>query len=166
MKRIICLFLAFGFLLLTGCTHENDTQYTSVNFYYKADPLNYESEDGVITVEVRRIYGAADDYTDLLVQYLNGARRRGCVSPFPAGTTLEEFNIVGTEAVVVLSSHLSLLTDYELMIACVCLARTVYDFSDVQSVRISSLHNYLNNEPYILIKKDSFIMWDQNSVPG
>lgn len=165
MKRIICLFLAFCFMLLTGCTQKSDKQYTSVNFYYRTDPINYESEEGIITVEARRINGPADDYSDLLMQYLNGARKRECISPFPAGTTLEEFSLNDTEAVVVLSSHLSLLTDYELMIACVCLAKTVFDFSDVQSVRISSLNNYLNGEPYIVIDKDSYVMWDHSYMP-
>lgn len=160
MKRYISVALAIIILLISGCSEQDDSQYTAINFYYKTESISFDSDSGVITSESRQIRGNADDYNELLIQYLNGARKRGCVSPFPAGTTLEEFSLNETEAIVVLSSHLSLLTDYDLMVACVCLAKTVFDFTDVKTVQIRSLHNYLNGEPSIIIERDGYVQWD------
>ncbi len=159
MKQILCIILA-AFVLFAGCAKQSGEQYNSVNFYYKTDPIDYESDSGIISTETRLVSGAVDNYTELLRQYLNGARKRNCISPFPAGTTLESFSMDDSIATVTLSSHLSLLTDHELMIACICMARTVFDLTDVQAVHIRSLNNYLDGKPYIEISQDSYVLFD------
>ena len=164
MRRIVCLLLAVILLIMPGCSKEDKAQTATVRFYYKTNPIEFNSDSGVISVETRTLRQDQSDYYGILSQYLNGATTRNCISPFPAGTSLEEVSINDNDASVVLSSHLSLLTDYELSIACVCLARTVFDLADVQSVQISCLNNYLNGEPSITITRDGYVI-DTDSTP-
>lgn len=161
MKRCFS-FILLLILLITvcGCDSNQSNLRTPVNFYYRTQTVDYRSESGVISVEVRNARGHADDHQYLLEQYLNGARSSNCTSPFPAGTTLKEFNVNETHATVMLSPHLTLLTGSELMIACVCLARTIFDMTGVQSVQISAQNSLINDQPYITITENSFILWD------
>jgi len=136
-----------------------------VNFYYKTDSIKYDSQQGVIAVEVRDAKSHADDYQHLLEQYLNGPRISGRISPFPAGTTLKVFNLNEASAQVILSPHLTILSDTELMIACVCLAKTLFDLTGVQSVQIGAQNNLLNGKQYVTITTDNFSLWNNDITP-
>lgn len=163
MKKFLCFFL--GALLainLSACSSSSQHVHSPVNFYYKTDSIKYDTPQGVITVEVRNAKSHANDYQYLLEQYLNGPRITGRISPFPAGTTLKEFNLNETSAQVILSPHLTILSDSELMIACVCLAKTLFDLTGVHSVQIGAQNNLLNGEKYVTITIDNFSLWNDD----
>lgn len=161
MKRFVALLFTILLpILICGCNNDHNLPRTTVNFYYKTEPLDHISKNGVFTVEIRNARANSDDYQYLLEQYLNGARSANCISPFPAGTTLKSISINDSSASVTLSPHLSMLSGSDLTIACICLARTIFDMTGVQSVQISAQNNLVNSEPYITITTNSFTMND------
>ena len=161
MKRLLCILLSFSICCaLSACNPDSQHMGNPVNFYYRADDISFDSPQGVIIVEVRDAKSNSNDYQYLIEQYLNGPRTGGRISPFPAGTTLKEFNLNETSAQIILSPHITMLTDAELMIACVCLARTLFDLTGVQSVQIGAHNNLLNGEQYVTITTDNYEIWN------
>ncbi len=161
MKKIFSLLLSVILIFcLCACKSDNTPARASVNFYYKTDPLELGTGTDVITLEVRNITRDADDHSYIIEQYLNGARKKGCICPFPPGTTLEGFSLDETSATVILSPHLVLLETHELMLACVCLAKTIFDMTGMKSVQIGAEDNLLDNKPYITITEGNYELWD------
>lgn len=161
MKRLICIFLSFALLLVfSGCTNESQKIIKPVNFYYRTTPVTYGADASVITAEVREAYGNSSNYQYLIEQYLNGPKTYDCISPFPAGITLEEFSLSGNRVQILLSPHMAVLSGSELMVACACLAKTVIEMTGVDTVQISAENSLLNNEEVITLNTDSFAYWD------
>lgn len=161
MKRSLCLFLTIVCIIcLWGCKDEKAEIKQPVNYYYRTVPTQYGSDATIITCEVREAYGYGNDYRLLIEQYLNGPKTYDCISPFPAGTTLEEFSLSSNKAEIMLSTHMSILSGSELMLACACLTRTVCEMTGVGAVEISSDGGMLNNEESITLTADSFSYLD------
>lgn len=161
MKKTLSTLIAIVIVSsLFGCNSENRSTVTPFTFYYRTRDINYNSPDGVIAAETVDLKTNVDDYEHILIQYLKGARSNACISPFPAGTTLEEFSLKKDNARVVLSPHLAMLSDSELVIACICLARTLFDITDVPAVQIYAKDSLLNGEQFITINRDSFELRD------
>lgn len=164
MKQLTYVVTILFIVSLYGCTPKNSYTRSVANFYYKTQPVEYLSENGVISVEERTITTSPTDYFALLEQYLNGARSSTCISPFPAGTTVKDFSINGSVAAIQLSPHLTILTDSELTIACICLAKTIFDMAEVHTVQISAQNSLINNEPYLAIERNDFVLTDVTAL--
>lgn len=162
MKRIIGLYLIVT-LIFTLCSCESGQKPVQVpaTFYYRMTNIEYGTRSGVITSEIREIKGHIEDYQYILEQYLNGPKISGCISPFPAGTTLETFSLDDEKVDIMLSPHLAILTGSDLMVACACLSQTVIELTGVESVRISAENNLLNGRESITLTADSFAYWDE-----
>ena len=165
MKRIICLILC---LLLCypfmGCTAKEEALHSPVNFYYRTKTVKYNSDQGVIAPEVRESYGHEEDIAYLMEQYLNGPTGGKCISPFPAGTQVVQVDVMKNKVVIVLTSHISLLSGSELYIACTCLARTLLELTDVKEVQIISKDDLLDGKDSITIGADSFMLSDNFTI--
>lgn len=161
MKRIICICLVMSILLL-ACDMDDSNLQVPVAYFYQTVETDYSSENGMITVEMREAKGHATDYQYLIEQYLNGPRNYQCISPFPAGTILEELNIDSNKAQLVLSPHMSTLSGAELTLACACLTKTVIEMTGVRTVEISTSYGTLNGSDTITMTADSFVLWNGN----
>ena len=163
MKRIICICLLLSILLLaSACDAVKNNLQSTVTYYYRTTETDYSTSSGMITAEVREIKGHADDYSKLIEQYLNGPKSYDCISPFPAGTALEEFNIDSNAVQLVLSPHMTTLSGAELTFACACITKTVIGLTGVRSVQISTTSGTLNGSDSITMTEDSFLLWDAN----
>lgn len=161
MKKIICLLLALvAVFTLFGCKNKTSEIKQPVKYYYRTVPTQYGSDASIITAEVRESFGYTNDYQYLIGQYLNGPKTYDCISPFPAGTTTEEFTMSGNKVEIMLSTHMSILSGSELMLACACLTKTVCEMTGVTTVQISSDGGMLNNEESITLTADSFTYLD------
>ena len=161
MKRIVCIILIFTTLLLAcSCAKQNLRLKEPVDFYYKARHIQYDTAENVISSEQREGFGHTDDYKHLIEQYLYGPRSAKCISPFPAGTTLEQLDLLKNKTIIVVSSHLSLLSGYELTIACTCMAKTVAEITDVEKVQIISKDSLLDGQESITLDTDDLIFED------
>ena len=165
MKRLLCFALMFTLLLaLCSCSKQSESIRSPVTFYYRAQDIQFGTENDVISAELRDSFGHTEDYEYLMKQYLDGPRTENCISPFPAGTTLVQIDLVKDKILIVLSSHLSTLTGSELTIACTCLAKTLLEMTGMKAVQISSDNSLLDGEPSVKLKPDSFLLEDNYTV--
>lgn len=163
MKRIISVLLIFCLMMaLCSCVASEKASGNSIVFYYRSSEINYGSQVAVIAGEVRSIAVPPDDYRALVEEYLNGPISKECVSPFPAGITLEALNIDNNKVQIILSPHLALLSGGELTTACACLANTLLEMTGVRSVQISADNGLLNGSEVITFTADSFVYWDDS----
>ena len=165
MKRIIAILLSVFMLIpCFGCAKKDTELRSPVAYYYRTRETSYNTSTGVISCEYRESFGHEEDYTHLVEQYLNGPTSGNCISPFPAGTTLVQLDFVTNKVLIVLSSHISLLSGPELTIACSCLARTVLELTGMKEVKISSDGDLLNGKEYISISLDDISLTDENQI--
>ena len=162
MKRTTSIFLIAVLLITFVCTgcDRHDKIREPIYFYYRTDNIEYGTDSGVITIEIRDGSGHMDDYVYLTNMYLGGPVTKGCYSPFPAGTTLIRLDLLKDTALVILSSHISLLSGAELSIACTCLARTLLEMTDMKAVQIVADGDLLDGKESITIRIDDFVTND------
>ena len=139
MKRLLCLLLiAAAMLSLAGCgTSPADD---SVTFFY-ARPMadyRYGEPDGVIASEYRDAAGHMDDLEYLLSLYLHGPVDESLISPFPAGTQLEQLSWKESILTIQLSSGLSSLQGSDLTLACTCIAKTCFELTEATVVIVTT----------------------------
>lgn len=157
MKRMICFIMIVSTLFLfSSCELSSQPAEDSVIFYYRSPKTEFGSQAELIIGEVRDAKGHTEDYSFLIEQYFNGPRTYDCISPFPAGTTLEELSFDSSKAYIVLTSQIATLSGSELMLACACLTKTVLEITGVDSVQISSSNGTLNAMESITLSADSF----------
>lgn len=157
MKRIICCFLVFTYLFMfPSCGYKNEPVEVPVNYYYRIPKTEYGDQATLIVPEIREAKGHIQDYRYLIEQYLNGPRTYDCISPFPAGTTLEELDVDKSKAYIVLSPHIATLSGYELMLAFACMTKTVLEMTGVHTIQISTSSGTLNGKDSITLTADSF----------
>lgn len=161
MKKIICLILASTILLLTaGCDNTVTTPDKTVNFYYVHNKIQFGTQSGIITPTAIEYPGEKDDYLGILELYFRGPTNYDCLSPFPAGTTVEEFLLNNNRAEILLSPHMSTISGVKFMTACTCLTRTVIEMTGVRSVKIQIQYNQINGEDALTLSLDSFAYCD------
>lgn len=161
MKRILCILLALIIMLpLSACGDNRKELRAPVNFYYRTREVEIGSEAGVISAEQRESFGHSDDYVYLTEIYLNGPTSGKCISPFPAGTTLEYLDFTQDKVLVELSSHISLLSGAELTIACVCLTKTLSELTGMKSVQITSKGDLLDGKESLTFSVNDFQLED------
>lgn len=164
MKKLFCLILAAALMLsLCCCTERGEAPIDPIRYYYRSRDIQYGTDEDVIAFEIRDRFGHEEDYVYLINDYLKGPQTEKCFSPFPAGTTLVQLDLVKDKVLVVLSSHISLLEGAELSVACTCLARTLHEMTGMKLVQISSDGDLMDGEPYVVIKKDDFATRDDYS---
>lgn len=165
MKRIVSVSMIVCILLcLCACSENTQNIKEPISFYYRMRDIQYDTEGSILATEICERYGHTEDYEYLLQGYLAGPKSDECISPFPAGTSLESINLVMNKVHIVLSEHLSMLSGSDLIIACACLSKTVLEMTDAQSVQISSLNSQLNGQDYITMNRDSSVFWDSFPV--
>ena len=167
MKRLLCIALVLLTLFsLTACSQDHADPRVPVTFYYRTREYGLEKGQQVISSEEREAFGHREDYVYLVDMYLQGPTTQNCISPFPAGTTLEQLDLMTDKVLIQLSSHISLISGAELTIACICLGKTVCQMTGMKSVRISAKGDLLNGQEYITITEEDFRLlddWDYSS---
>ena len=163
MKYKFFILLIILIILMVGCSKDNSVTNRSVHFYYTQNELEFGTESGVIVSTERAIDGDPNDYFYLLSQYLNGPTSYDCISPFPAGTALEELNWDQNRVQIVLSPHITTLSGTDLMVACACLTKTASELIGINTIQIRSSSGLLNGEKVLTLTSDSFMYWDQTS---
>lgn len=165
MKKFLCIALVIILSASFFACNKTDANIRNpVLYYYRTRDLQYGVENGVITAEVRERFGHEEDYTYLVEQYLNGPMSSECISPFPAGTSLEQIDFLKDKVLITLSSHISLLSGSELTIACTCLAKTLLEMTGMKEVRISSKNDLIDGQEYISIATEDIVLLDSDPI--
>lgn len=161
MKKAVCILICLAMLfLMTGCSQADVQSANTVHFYYIHNELEYGTESGVVAPTVIDVQYDESDYQLLLEKYLNGPTNHELISPFPAGITLEDFQIVGEKALLVLSPHMGTLTGSSMTVALACLTRTVIEMTGVNAVQIRIENQQINGADIITLTLNNFSLWD------
>lgn len=158
MKRFTCLLLViFLVISISACgSHDNGN---SAVFYYPRSSYSYSGSDSVITSESR----TTDGYlaiSNLLQYYMQGPEDINLINPFPQNITVHSVLSEGTVLSIVLSDHMADLADVQLILACVCLAKTAIGITNASSVRISCDTELLAGKNYIEINDNMVFLED------
>ena len=160
MRRLSCFLIILAISLLSGCTDPH-TNIQNVTFYYVHNDIVFGTESGVIASTQIQVTGNNTDYQKLLEKYFRGPTNYDCTSPFPAGITLEEFNMDANKVQILLSPHMSTLSGIQFTIACACLTRTVLEMTGSQSVQIRIQDNLIYGQESVTFNLSSFSYWDK-----
>lgn len=154
MRRFPCILISVILLgLLAGC---QTTDNNLTKFYYCRDPQSspYFEEDCIIHSEMRDLTGHRKDLQYMLGLYLAGPMDEGFIIPFSKQTRLLSVQQEGTEILIELSDHTKSLSDSDFSLSCACLTLTCMDFTQCQSVTISS------GERTVIMNRDNIILQD------
>ena len=163
MKRLTALLLAILTLLsLWGCEQAQEIV-CPVSFHYLRAPLSngeiaHGSADSVIAPEIRE--GDGRDILYLLDIYLLGPLDRDFRSPFPVGTTLEDFSMEDGTANLLLSDELGKLSGIDLTLACGCLTLTVMDLTGAETVTIRAERTLLDGKESLTMDRSLILIDD------
>lgn len=163
MKKTLSVILILTLVfILSSCTKKTDLPTTTVRFYYKSTSVEHGTENGVITWEDRVIPGVNNDTVSIIRTYLEGSKKAGCIMPFPGGTRLKVYDQTQTKAVVLLSTEAAMQTDAQFTVASICLARTIMDITNVQSVEVCVDAGGGSEQKSIIITPDNFDLYDSS----
>ena len=161
MKRLLCVMIAVVLSIISvGCNRHNASKANTATFYYIHNDINYGTTSGVIASMTVELPGGALNYKRVLDQYFNGPTNYDCISPFPAGISLEDIQINNDKAELLLSPHMAILTDASLTVALACLTRTVIELTGVKAVQISIQNNQINGSDTITLALNNFAYFD------
>ena len=159
--KYICLIFSAVLLFSILCGSANEQQNgNSVTFYYCATEAEFGSEMGLFAAEERYVSYNPGEYEALIQEYLNGAISADCVSPFPGGTTLVDYSLSDNAAAIVLSPHMGLQSQADVITCCACLCKTLFTLSDLEAIFISVDGDQINGENELVFHRDSFIIYD------
>lgn len=160
MKQFLCIFLVILVCISCfGCQEQEQTG-TTVDFYYRAKETSYGNDDGIFSIEVREITYEPTDYQMLVEEYLRGARKETCYSPFPPGTTLVSLSVKNRDITIKLSQHMALQSNADVIVCCACLCKTLFSLGDIKTITFCIEDREINGEANITFDKDSFVNWD------
>ena len=161
MKKSICIILVVLLLCsLSAC--ENKKIENPVNFYYLRTKYTYGSEDSVVSAEIHD-YPEIDNTAGLITQYLKGPQDSLLSSKFPFGTKLVTLEQQEHLISITLTDHISQLSGATLTLACICLAKTIMEYTGVKTVRISAETKLLSNMSYITVTEDDILLVDDTA---
>lgn len=165
MKRLTALILILFMIPGLWACGQKEEFVSPVNFYYLRAPLpngeiHHGSADSVIVPEIREGDGHQANHADLLDIYLLGPLDEDCRSPYPVGTTLEEFTLENGVASIVLSDDFGELTGIDLSLACGCLTLTIMDMTGAESVSIQAESAMLDGKAAITMDRNTLVLID------
>ncbi len=161
MKKAITILLIFACVFsLFGCDADQEELKKPVTVYYKRAQMGYGASDSVIATYALEAVGHETDTTFLFQEYLHGPDSSDFSTTFPSGTALISYQLEGLTAKVVLSDQFATLTGIDLSVACACLSKTIMSLTDCREVIIRAEHAQLDNNNFITISSNSYLLQD------
>lgn len=160
MKRcnIILIVTVILFNLgLMGCSNQEIKN--PVNFYYVRNEYTYGSSDSVIIAEIHE-FADPSNLAGLVSHYLKGPQSSEHASLFPIGTKLVSAKHNENSVSIVLTDQIVRLTDASLTLACTCLAKTIMDYTGIETVNVYADGTLISGKTMLTIREDDIILID------
>ena len=163
-KSVLTLLLILA-LLLSACGGEPAAKdgTRQVNFYYPRAQMLYGQEDGLITAEARSLPEGEPDYPALLQSYLAGPVSEELTLPVPDTVSVLEVTDETPTLTVTLNRAFSQLTGHDLTVAASCIAMTLLQFDQVQTVRIQAQNAFLAGQEALVFTGQTIVLADDSS---
>ena len=154
MKRFFALFLPLV-LLLSGCS--SSTRNSDVLLYFCTDPSDSEQVHGP-AIQSQPYFGPSDPgVEDLVDALLSGPTQSGLSSPFPAGLSLQSWELSDGLLTLNFSEQYGGLTDISLTLADYCLVLTLSQVEGVDTVQIQSVGHTYHSRSHQTLKAEEVI---------
>lgn len=155
MKKLLSLLLAALMLLSeTACSDHRtqDSNGAPVQFYYEVRDAQGLDVETTVASETR--YFSGFSLQELLTTYLRGPSSDTLVSPFPNGTRVLDIVEEDRKLILKMSGEFFTMLGVELSLANCCLARTICEYADVDSVvledEMETIHLDIYPDHYLL----------------
>lgn len=158
MKKLTCLLLAL--LFLCGCGRNKENIQMPVSFYYPNADISYNSDDAVLSAEIREGTEYKDDLCGLLNLYLVGPISDEFVSPFPTDTAVVSAVLADSTLTVELSESFTELKGLDLTLASACLAKTAIALTECVSVKLYVNGAKMDGNAYITLEANDLLLMD------
>ena len=161
MRRIALLFLGAALLFsFTACKGKETDIHEPVNFYYCREEVSYHSSDSVIFPVIREAASFGGNAETMLRTYLSDPVSKNGLLPVPVNTKLISFEIQADEVYLTFSESFSQLSGMDLTKAVSCIAMTVYDYTGIETLRVSVESGQLDGKDEIIINALDIILID------
>ena len=157
IRLILAVMVLFS--LLQGCSQPAADN--APTFYYLNAEPEYGSDGSIIGSESRH---NAEDNTQLrylLALYFSGPIDSTLRSPFPKGSAILNLWTEETCLHLTMNGAFSNLSGVEMTKACACIALTVFDNSDAQSVEVHFTEAATGISRKLVFSRDSMVLHDE-----
>ncbi len=164
MRRVLLLLLVVS-VFLAGCTLPQTVHVKErIDFYYLQPDFNSKEDSGIFSKQQHDVTEFSNT-EDLLSSYLQGPDDADCKSPFPENTDLVSYKNQNDVAYLTLSNSFKELSGYDLTLACVCIAKTVFSAKDVLAVQIRVKDGAIRgDELYITLREKDLVFFDSGTL--
>ena len=160
MKNPIIISVVCAFIFMCCSCSINNSCTESVTFYYVHNEIEYSMASGVIAPMEFEPGREFNNHRLIIEKYFDGPTNYDCISPFPAGTTLEDFQTDGDKAILLLSPHMATLSGASMTVALACLTRTVIEITNVKAMQVSIQNNQIWGSDSVTLTLNSFSYYD------
>ncbi len=163
MKRFLMVILALSVIFsFSGCLQPSKPSEDPVSFFYCTREITFHQPDGVIRSEQRDSSCYDGSIGGMLNIYLQGPESEDLYAPFPPGLRLQSLSRKGSRIVLDLGPALTKLSGVELSLACSCIAMTVMQLREIESVQFISQGETFSGKFSIIIERNNLILTDSN----
>lgn len=164
MKKICLLLCCILILqLLCSCSGNKEEFEYPVNFYYVNNEIFYNSASGVIQAEKREGKLFQNNLTAFLYTYLLGPASTELQSLIPTDVYLVSCSASDDVVNIVFNSRFSNLTGVKLSTACAAILMSVYDYTGIDTIRISAKDSKLEDKDVIVLSMDDIVLMDSEN---
>ena len=166
MKRLTALILCVLLIALCACGNQKSDLVQPGNFYYCSEEISYNSLGGVIQAEVREMKNFHNNAEAMLDAYLLGPHGSEYVTPVPAHTELISLKITDGDAYLMLSDEFAQISGMQLSTACACIAMTLSEYADVDTLHFSVETKQLDNKDEVILCVSDIVLLDAENAKG
>lgn len=163
--RMISLLLLIAICMtVTGCQKQAESIKTPVVFYYVRAEFDHGNDNSVICGETRESADFKGNLIELLNGYLQGPQSEDLLTPFPSGTSITNYVVDNTTAILTVTDHLTQISGMDLTVACACLSKTVIELTGIESVKIQAKTKELGSNEYIYMDMNTILLLDSTEI--
>ncbi len=159
MKRFLIFVLLSAALLSMAACDNTENQPQGVAFYYRSSSLSAP----VLQAEIREDIDPAGNLEDILRLYLLGPQTDTLNSPFRRSHKLLSITVTDSNITLLMTKSFAELTGIDLIIACSCLAKTVLELTDTETVTVCAEDATLDGVASITLDNNSLLLTDQSA---
>lgn len=158
MRKYLILLLVLV-LLFCGCAGPQSSTESAFFYYYSVSAL-YDNTENVIYAQPINADFEKLSLKDILAKYLQGPASENLDLPFTKGTTVIEITEQPDALTVMLSGECSGMQQLELSLAGSCLARTLFQFTQAQSITVQSEDGFSYAENDLIFTRSNILTVD------
>lgn len=157
MKKVISIIFVC-LLLLSGCIAVQDNNSEKAALFYYKPSLNQANQ--VVCKEYRDLKGGQSNLKVLLNAYFDGPVTENLQMLFPTGTKPVDIQQTKETVTLILSDHCANMSRLDLTIACSCLVKTLFPYTEASTIIIQAENGFSNVDGALTYREDTILTDD------